>query len=124
MARNNKNFHALTVYVYEIIRREVTARESRDIDGIRKHYALKESTISKIRRLALTAVDDWRGLMEGERDAVAFFASVDIDEVKRYFRTLPDRHCEAGGFCLLSVLQYLEAFPPAESQVEAFRAIC
>lgn len=124
MTRNKKNFHALTVYVFELIRREAAANERRDVDGIMKHYSLKESSVAKLRWLALAAVDDWGRLMEGEKAVVGFFAAVDIDEVKSYFRTLPTRYRDAGGFCTLSVLQFLEAFPPAEKQVEAFKEIC
>lgn len=122
MTRDNKNFHALTVYAFDLIRREAAEQERFDFINKKKHYQVKKTAVAKLHRLAAEAVHDWETLVEGERDVVAFFAVSSPYTVENYLQSLPQRRLDAGGFCTLTVLQFLEAFPWAEAQVEEFKA--
>lgn len=119
MTRNNKNFHALTVYAFDLIRREAAEQERFDFINKKKHYQVKKSAVVKLHKLAAEAVNDWETLMEGERAVVGFFAVAGPYWVERYLRSLPQRRLDAGGFCVLTVLQFLEAVPEMDARVEA-----
>lgn len=125
MTRDNKHFHALTVYAFDLIRREAAEQERRDIVTGKKHYQVKKTAVAKLHRLAAEAVHDWETLMEGEKAVVAFFTVAEPYWIERYLQSLTQRRLDAGGFCVLSVLQFLEAVPEmdarVEEQVEVFR---
>lgn len=119
MARSNKDFNALAVYAFDLIRREAAEQERRDIATGKKHYQVKKTAVVKLHKLAAEAVNDWETLVEGERAVIGFFAVAEPYWIERYLRSLPQRRLDAGGFCTLTILQFLEAVPEMEARAEA-----